>query len=186
VKIPLVLLWGGLAVCAAAAEALRISDETLRDYRSLHKMTDKPHQVDTEIMVLCSAGPRKAATERNGPHYGFLVNVFMNDVAQKHFASGSKEAYPAGSIVVKEKLPAISPAKAGDGVAAVAGFIKHAAGYNAGTKDWEAFYVDDKGAMERDPGKLTSCANCHKNALTDFVYGDFAKPPPAKAPPRPL
>jgi hypothetical protein len=66
-------------------------------------------------------------------------------------------------------------------VTAVAGLIKHPPGYNAKTDDWEFFYFEKDGKMERGvEGALSACADCHHGAVTDYVFGDFAKPPIAR------
>ena len=169
-------------VASLAADSSQISDTALRDYRNLHKMTDKPHAIARELALVCCLKPStaaalKAAVKRTGPHFGWWVNVYMNDPAQSHFEAKDATAFPPGSIVVKEKLFSFGKADDAMQVAAIAGMIKHPPGYDAKAGDWEFFYFEGIGKMERgSTGKFAACADCHHEAGRDFVFGDFAKP----------
>jgi hypothetical protein len=164
-------------VASLAADSSQISDTALRDYRNFHKMTDKPHSVAAALAIQCSLTPdHLAAQKRTGPHFGYWVNVYMNDSAKTHFEAKDVTVFPPGSIVVKEKL--LSFGEKEDVVeAAVAGMIKHPPGYDAKAGDWEFFYFEKNGKMERgSTGKFAACADCHHEAGRDFIFGDFAKP----------
>jgi hypothetical protein len=178
-KIPLAFLAVTLVAPTHAADAPEISDEALRGYaKSMHKMTDEPHSVGGELTALCALNPAaKAQLDYTGPHYGHAINVFMNDVAQKHFAVKPFGEYPAGSIIVKEKLMITPSTAVKPTIVAFAGLIKHPPGYNQATDNWEFFYADTNGALQRGAKeKLASCADCHRRAMGDFIFGDFAKP----------
>ncbi len=185
VKAPPVLLAVLIVSASAAVEAPNIPDETLRAYKAMHKMNESPRSIAHQFAIRCSLTPPaeiKAATDHYGPHFQPYVNVYMNDPAQNHFTSQEKGAYPPGSIVVKEKLVyTTAPHTHPDGNArtettAIAGLVKHAPGYNAETGDWEFFFAGADGKMERSPAKLASCAECHRNSGTDYVFGEIAKP----------
>jgi hypothetical protein len=178
------LAWSAaLIVSVSGAEAPEISDDTLRAYaKTMHRMNDQPHSVATERSILCVLPPSAAAEQkRTGPHFGHWLNVFMNEPARKHFVSKAERAYPPGSIIVKEKRWSTVAGDTHTDFDGVGGLIKHAPGYNAASGDWEFFYIDRLGKMERAQVKLVSCADCHKNATTDYVFGDFAKPSTAKS-----
>jgi len=187
-KAPLALLSAALVVAVSAAEAPAVSDEVLRAYQSMHRMNEKPRSVGTALSILCRGmSPQEVEAQKHaGPHYGHWINVFMNETAQKHFESKAEGAYPPGSIVVKEKRWSIVAGDTHSDFDGVGGLIKHAPGYNAASGDWEFFYIDRLGKVERTQSKLVSCADCHKNSGADYVFGDFAKPAAAKDGPHPL
>jgi hypothetical protein len=181
-KIPLTFVAVTLAAAAIAAKAPEISEAVLRGYQqSMHKMNAQPHSVDTGLAILCKIPPEaEAAQKRDGLHYGHWINVYMNELARKQFEAKSADPYPPGSIILKEKLLSALPAHSD--MTAIAGLIKHAPGYNKATGDWEFFYAEANGKMERGgAATLASCARCHQNAPGDYVFGDFAKP---AAPPK--
>jgi hypothetical protein len=177
-RVPLTFLAVTLVATAYAADAPEISDEALRGYsQSMQKMTEHPHSVGVSFSALCSS-VAAATAERNyaGPHAGHAINVFMNDVAQNHFSVKPYGEYPPGSIIVKEKLTIPSSTTAKPTIAAFAGLIKHPPGYNQATDNWEFFYADDKGTLQRGTkDMLASCADCHRRAVGDFIFGDFAE-----------
>jgi hypothetical protein len=91
-------------------------------------------------------------------------------------------AFPPGSIVVKEKLyfhpgPTGSTKESLSEVSAVTGLIKHVEGYDARTGDWEFFYFEKDGPINRGAkAQFAGCADCHHDSPTDYVFGDFARP----------
>jgi hypothetical protein len=177
VKTRLLLALAVVAIAATAAEAPTVSDETLRAYKSLHKMTARPRSVATEFAALCDTPPAAGeAMKRTGPHYAHFIHAYMNDAAHARFAKGGNAAFPEGSIVVKEKLYANRQQNDNPPVlSAVAGMIKRAPGYAPKNGDWEFFYFEKDGAMQRNAALDAKCADCHRDARTDYVFGDFAK-----------
>ena len=168
---------------ADAPDLASVPDDLLHAYRTMHKMTEQPHSVSTQFSALCGMNPASiAAMKREGPHYATWINVYMNEKAQTHFEAGPKTAFPPGSIVVKEKLyfhhnPTQFTKDNVPVVEAVTGLVKHPAGYDPRTGDWEFFYFEKDGPIERGAkGKLAACADCHHDAPTDYVFGDFTKP----------
>jgi len=179
VKIPSVFLAVLMASAAAAVEAPDISEKALWAYKAMHKMNERPRSIASGFATRCSAsspGEIIVAAERYGPHYEPYVNVYMNDAAQNHFNSQAKGAYPPGSIVIKEKLRATTKRGNPLETAAIAGLIKYAPGYNPETHDWEFFFASADGKMERTQTKLASCAQCHRNTATDYIFGEFTWP----------
>jgi hypothetical protein len=112
------------------------------------------------------------------------VHYYLNGVAQQYREARSDGAYPAGSVIVKEKLIA-DPAAKDRGftrINAVAGMIKRERGASPETGDWEFFYFsprsapsDGKAGMWEKAADLKSCVSCHSNAK-DMVFGRFNEP----------
>ena len=111
--------------------------------------------------------PSEKSKEAKGHTYGV---VYANELARAAFAGGGK--FPAGSIIVREKLS--KPDDATPQLLAV--MVKRAAGFNPKGGDWEFMTVD--GALTKVTGrqKKGSCLDCHASQRErDFVF-----PVPAK------
>ena len=96
------------------------------------------------------------------------------------FKNGS-HSYPVGAAIVKHKsifdfLVADSSSERADN--GVGGMIKRVPGFDTENGDWEYFYFDDPGKIEK--GKIQSCIECHQEARdTDFVFGTWDRQPDA-------
>jgi len=134
-------------------------------YKPFKRLTKQPQYVAPLTAVLCSL-PSPASLEQEkaatGPHYHAYVHIYANPLAVDA-ATQKLEAYPAGAVIVKEKLAA-------DGsVAAVGGMIKRDSGFDAGNGDWEYFFAAKAGGFSA--GRLENCIDCHGQAkATDYVY----------------
>jgi hypothetical protein len=75
--------------------------------------------------------------------------------------------FPAGSIIVREKL-----SKEGDDrPELLAVMIKRAAGFNPAGGDWEFLTVDGQVSKIRERQKKGSCLDCHSSQRdADFVF----------------
>lgn len=150
------------------------------NYRKLKLMTPQQVFVDRDLALLCRGATQEEVEARrkiSGPHANTAVKIYMNDLAAGTFGK-PKPSYPAGSIIVKEKnalgyLSATRPdvmVSANDGVG---GMIKRPAGFDPPHGDWEYFYFEDPGKIQR--GKIASCVQCHSGAAAkDYVFGKWA------------
>jgi hypothetical protein len=143
-------------------------------------MTTAPVRVSPELAILCVPATREHVDleiKRSGPHAHTMVRIYMNDLAAETFRA-SKNDYPVGSIVVKEKIAGgyMSELQSPDNTGAsngVGGMIKRPAGYDPDHGDWEYFYADDTAKIES--GRIASCVNCHQGAApTDYVFGTWS------------
>ena len=150
-------------------------------YKDLRLMTPEPVLVNPELAMLCSGaslGMVEEASVDDGPHANCAIKIFMNDAAATAFAS--KETYPAGSVIIKEKHRLGYRSDDGTdwqgGGNGVGGMIKRGAGYDEENGDWEYFYWEDPDVIEH--GKIESCVQCHEKArASDFVFGSWADAP---------
>ena len=162
-----------------AAEAASIAGVP-DDYAKLQLLTPQPVFLDSNLLALCASYQAvldvlEHAKQRAGPHAMAAIRVFMNDSAAAAFRNSAK-AYPVGALIVKEKQASQSPDDTPDESPAkpfaVAGMIKRKAGYDPSHGDWEYFYIEGAGRLER--GRLASCIDCHhKAARSDYVFGDW-------------
>lgn len=156
---------GTVAVVAISADRVVNEKNALSFYREFTRITKHPHPVAPLTAALCTV-PSNAVAEREkqvtGLHYKASVHLYVNPVAMPTITSRVAD-FPAGSIIVKEKLAD------GGKVSGVGGMIKREAGYDTTNGDWEYFYSGNPG--EFASGRITSCIDCHRAAkATDYVY----------------
>ena len=128
------------------------------------------HAVSAQLSLLCVALPEKELERRreearraHGPHAERHVRVFANPTAFAAARDSGAQAFPAGSIIAKEKLGDPQATKA----EAVAFMIKHASGTFPESGDWEfRYFPETRGAS------TTGCVECHRaGASRDYVFG---------------
>jgi hypothetical protein len=98
--------------------------------------------------------------------------VYANDSARDLMLSKEAATFPAGSVIVREKLA--HPAATTPDLLAV--MIKREQGFNRKVGDWEFLIVSGDGKKIERREKKGECRRCHaKQAKSDFV---FREPPP--------
>ena len=96
--------------------------------------------------------------------------VYANDLAREAFASDGRTKFPAGSVIVREKLARAEATQP----ELVAVMIKRAPGFNPKGGDWEFLTADGTLTKLRERQKKGSCLECHSSqAGREFVF-----PPP--------
>jgi hypothetical protein len=153
---------------AVAPVAPVVSQENVRRfYLEYTRLTREPHRVAPLTAALCTTMPpsrdkldeEKALT---GPHHMARVHLYANVGASAAIDSNVK-VFPAGSVIVKEKL-----GQSGE-VSGVGGMIKREAGYDPANGDWEYFYQGKDGPFAT--GRIRTCIECHRRAqATDHVF----------------
>jgi Cytochrome P460 len=110
--------------------------------------------------------PRPAPSEKSREEKGHTYGVvYANEFARAALAGDLK--FPAGSIIVREKL--LKPDNATPQLLAV--MVKRAPGFSPKGGDWEFLTVD--GALTKVTGrqKTGSCLDCHASQRErDFVF----------------
>ena len=111
------------------------------------------------------APPKREATHvESGISYGV---VYANERARTAFDALLPTTFPAGSVIVREKLSghdAESPEL-------LAVMIKRAPGFNPKAGDWEFLLLDGAASKVIERQKKGSCLDCHASqSERDFVY----------------
>ena len=112
--------------------------------------------------------PQKNPHEKGNQTF---ARVFANDLALNEIYK-SAPRFPAGSIIVREKLLNAEDTKP----ELVTVMVKREKGFSAKTGDWEYLVID--GAMDKINKRETvgSCSKCHAQAApTDFVFKTYLK-----------
>lgn len=116
-----------------------------------------------EPAATSAAKPAKA-THADATSFGV---VYANDLARPALAGATRAKFPAGSIIVREKL-----AREGDAAPQLlAIMIKRAPGFNPKGGDWEFLTADGSATKIRERQKSGSCLDCHASRREqDFVF----------------
>ena len=159
-------LAAALLLAEATPGRLEVTAENVGSlYKGFERLTAEPMQVSAWISTLCMpvTGDHLAQElERAGPHAQALVHLYSHGVGAAAFASPDRQ-FPAGTVVVKEKL---APDLTATGVG---GMQKMEPGYDPEGGDWLYFYSSPSGGFTS--GRLENCRSCHLRAReSDFVY----------------
>lgn len=164
-----IILLSTTALLLAAEPLVITKDSAAAFYRKCKRLTEEPRHVAPLTAQLCSI-PSKQLLDKEqamtGPHTRVLVHIYANPAAADAIATNAA-GFPAGSVIVKEKL-------GGDGksVTGVGGMIKRATGYDAPNGDWEFFFYTPGG--EFSTGKLANCVDCHNGGKRDHVFSAWS------------
>ncbi|HVF43058.1 MAG TPA: cytochrome P460 family protein [Pyrinomonadaceae bacterium] len=110
----------------------------------------------------------EAAAQHADASEAFNV-VYFNDAAEAALKGGRPLKFPAGSVIVSERL-----SKPGDATPQVlAVMLKRPAGFSPQSGDWEFLVVDGALTKVRERQKKGSCLKCHASRRDD----DFVFPP---------
>lgn len=143
--------------------------EPLADYRSWQALEEAARPVPRALAVLCAPLSKRrfeeiyaAESKTYGLHTGRYIRVFANPVALQSLRHGDRGAFPAGAVVVKEKL-----VRPDDRAAeAVAFMIKHQAGEFTESGGWEFRYYP-----MFSEASYASCVECHRDGgARDYVF----------------
>ncbi|HEX8294443.1 MAG TPA: cytochrome P460 family protein, partial [Pyrinomonadaceae bacterium] len=172
------------ASCACVASAGRQKDapgaqarkppagaELVAGYKAWTRVNPEPAVFHSKIAVQCYLpSPEERRLEEQNPHRDKFVTVYVNDAGRRAMLEEKSPRFPAGSLVVKEKLPA-RDAKEPELLTAM---LKREAGYDPEGGDWEYLVLDGRGREVRARGKLETCRACHLTyPHTDFVARNY-------------
>jgi hypothetical protein len=111
--------------------------------------------------------PRKKKKEAHAGDASAFNVVYLNETARTAMSGERPAKFPAGSIIVSEKLS--KPDDAPPELLAV--MVKRAAGFNPKAGDWEFLVVNGSLTEVRERQKKGRCAECHASQReNDFVF----------------
>jgi hypothetical protein len=110
------------------------------------------------------APEKEPATHTGAQSFGV---VYANAAARRSIESLEPQTFPAGSIIVREKLTSADSEQP----ELLAVMIKRAPGFNPKASDWEFLLVDGAASKVLERQKKGSCLDCHSSQRErDFVY----------------
>ena len=156
-------------------QAANVSDSELTRFHSWTKVTDMPYPMSPQSAVLCIQPTASQLRARSspirvdaGPHQDYYVDVWVNDKGLK--AMTDLGVFPAGSVIVKEKLRGKGSREAELSTV----MIKREKGFNPACGDWEFATLDGTGKKVTSRGKLSTCMGCHqRQAIRDYVFRPY-------------
>ena len=129
--------------------------------------TIRSSQGKTTIQLNDFGAPHSSGRKKHDNHDTTFGVVYANDLAREALPSGGRTKFPAGSIIVREKLAHAEATQP----ELVAVMIKRAAGFNPSGGDWEFLTADGMLKKVRERQKKGSCLECHSSkADTDFFF----------------
>ena len=149
--------------------------EMVAGYKSWTRVNREPSRFHLVRPTDCALPPDAGMrTERpDNPHIDKFINVFVNDAGRRAMLEELRPRFPAGSLVVKEKLAARDSSEP----ELLTAMYKREAGYDPEGGDWEYMVLDGRGQEVKARGKLESCRACHQAvADTDFVSRNYLPP----------
>jgi len=150
-----------------AAKVTISETDLIRDYKSWTRVNPVPALVLARIAELCA--DIRAVQAKSGPHADKYITVYVNDVGRHAMMSEKVPLFPQGSMIVKEKLPAVDSSPE-----LLTAMIKREPGYNPQSGDWEYMVLDGTAQTVRERGKLTTCQSCHiMEKDTDYVSRNY-------------
>jgi hypothetical protein len=138
----------------------------LKSYTTWARVTHEPFRVSPAISALCTA-----PTAGNvNPHANAYINVYVNEIGRSAMLKQDINRFPAGSVIVKEKLHSEQSTEPD----LLTVMVKRAPGFNPAVGDWEFAVVDGKATSVQARGKLANCMECHKTVSgSDYVFRTY-------------
>jgi hypothetical protein len=165
------LLFGAAGALAAPPDETAALPEPWKSYKSLKRINSRPHRVDPDFAIRCTAPTPEEFEEEKakyGPHLLELLNLYANEAAQAELMKQERK-FPAGAVIVKESLNNKKE------FVSLNGMQKMPPGYDPEGGDWKYFYSDGSGKFSE--GKLDACRACHmRTPATDHVYSGGEAP----------
>jgi hypothetical protein len=162
-----------IAACSPQEQTLSSEQEIeqiLQNYRSWTALQNLPRNVSEALFMLCR---QKTELETqfadSEEHGGYFLRDYMNEIGYSAFESGAN-AFPVGTVIVKEKFRAFDPAELWLEPEAFGIMIKRAAGFNPESNDWEFIYWESPSEIWQGAETTSSCQACHSEAERDFVF----------------
>jgi hypothetical protein len=158
---------GSLALTAEAKTPEKL-DDLISGYRAWHKVNAKPIHMAPQIAMLCR-GPASWQTHAN-PHDPKFFTVYVNKTGVAAMKKQGLTQFPAGSIIVKEKLPTESGQPE-----LLTVMVKKEAGFDPKHGDWQYFTADGDG-NKTSQDDVAKCQSCHEvTKENDYVFRSYVQ-----------
>lgn len=187
------LICGALCLTAGAGIVFQSKPPTaladrVQPYRTWKCVTPEGVDMDRAMALLC-AGPPSWDRGSQNPHVHTVFKVYVNPIGLKAMQSISRDPFPTGSIIVKEKYQVKEPLRVGDSweprklpkeakPMLLTAMLKREKGYDPKNGDWE--YIALSGdAKTNATNTLPNCAKCHLGReKQDFTFRSYPISPP--------
>ena len=159
---------------SATPDDFRFNAEKLKDKSLWTQVNTEPYYISAAVDALCRA-PTSAnyeAERKRNPHAATFITVYVNNVGREAMFSKEVQRFPAGSVIVKQKIG--SNSSEGRTTLLYTLMRKREPGYNPAVGDWEFLVVAGNGTQLEASGKIESCQACHvRRSDSDFVFRPY-------------
>ena len=139
---------------------------SLSKYRAWTLVNPAPAVMEPAVAARCAP----IVVGKDNPHWDKYVSVYVNETGREAMLAERDPEFPAGSMIVKEKLASQSSRSP----ALLTAMVKREEGYNPEGGDWEYLVLDGTAASVIERGRLESCRGCHAAyASTDYVTRQY-------------
>lgn len=139
----------GSVVAAAWAQRPDTIESALADYRQWTRLTKEAVNISPFVLAMCRMPSKEETALVQSDHKNRFIHVYVNTTGAAAMRQTGKRQFPAGSVIVKEKLAN----KSDVAPEALGIMIKRSAA------DWE-FAYQEKGKISRG-SDTARCAACH-------------------------
>lgn len=150
-----------------------VATPNLSDYTKWGAVNPKPVFIPSASAAPCA--PALPPGSPGDPHEDKYINVYVNPVGRPAMLAGNTR-FPAGSIIVKEKLAASTNSKP----ELLTVMVKRKEGFSPATGDWQFTAMNGAGNKVL-PGGTVHCATCHEaRKESDWVFRKYLPTKPVK------
>ena len=152
---------------APKAKEKQVSATVISGYRHWTRANKVPQKVISYVALLCrNPVPEEIEREKANPHNDKFITVYVNEKGRQALLKQVHPHFPAGSILVKEKLPAADSTHP----ELLTIMRKRNKGFSPKYGDWEYLVADGQGKHVGKPDSVEKCRSCHADwKATDFV-----------------
>jgi hypothetical protein len=170
-----------LTACISAPQAQeKATVKSLFDANSLHSqilkyktwtaVNPEPANLDAMVGAACASAVKPIVS----PHANNFVRVYVNDVGRTAMLEANNPQFPAGTIIVKEKLPN----KTSNTPEFFTVMVKRESAYDPDNGNWQYLIMESDMAKLEKPSDVENCRSCHTtwSKRSDFVSRIYLSP----------
>jgi len=150
------------AVVSSRFDANGLHSQILK-YKTWTAVNREPAQLDSMVGAACASAVKPVVP----PHAGKFVRVYVNDLGRTAMLEAKNPQFPAGTIIVKEKLTN----KTSNTPEFFTVMVKHESAYDPDNGDWQYLIMESDMAKLERPSDVENCQSCHTAwaKTSDFV-----------------
>lgn len=170
----LALAGAACAIALPCGQAKHMQAASISQYKTWRRVNSKTFLLPVSLDGLCRmTTPRDVIQTSVNPHRRKYFTVYVNATGQQAMMREQRPKFPAGSVIVKEKLLT----KDGTAPELLTVMVKREPGYSPDSGDWEYRVYNGQGTKVQGAGKLEKCQSCHAlNKQTDYVFRSYLPP----------
>lgn len=150
-----------------------VAAPNLADYPKWGAVNPKPVFIPSARAAPCA--PALPPGSPSDPHEDKYINVYVNPAGRPAMLAGNTH-FPAGSIIVKEKLATSTNSRP----ELLTVMVKRKEGFSPATGDWQFTAMNGAGNKVL-PGETVHCATCHEaRKESDWVFRKYLPTKPVK------